>query len=653
MLARVSWERVVIAAGPAVLTVYLCFSSGGFFAGAPALAATVLGLALVFRILTAEEPFAGFGLGLIAAMTALGLFAVWTLVSFAWSDAPAQAMIEFDRVLLYWLALVLFGTLPHDREAMALAVRALAAAIVMVALAGLITRLLPDVWEQSSGIENNRLGYPLTYWNALGIIAATGIVLCTHIASVASESRLARCLAAAALPALGATLYFTFSRGAILAAAIGLVAYAVVARPRGLLSTALAAVPVSAGLLVLCYGADLLASGDYATPAGVSQGHEIAAVLVGAMVAAGLLRFALDGTLDPAIRRISIPRTSMATALVGLALAAVLVAIVADLPGRIGDQYENFTAGDSIDDSGDLRGRLTSVGNNGRLDQWDVALDTFAANPLNGEGAGTFSRVWAQDGTDELKVEDAHSLYLEVMAELGLIGLMLLLGAIVALLVSFARCSRGPGNEVYAALLAAGLLWALHAGVDWDWEMPATGIWLFALGGYSLAGRPEAGVRFLVPGGFARLVLAVGALALIVTPALMVLSQARLDSSVEALRADDCTTAGERALAAARWVPPRPEPFQILSFCNSKAGENDLAIEMAKAAVSRDPQDWSLHYTLALVQAAAGVDPRPAAARALELNPLGEQPRKAVRGFDTDDPEKWRRRALSTRLPIL
>ena len=41
----------------------------------------------------------------------LALFAVWTLLSAGWSDAPARAMIEFDRALAYLLVVVLIGSL--------------------------------------------------------------------------------------------------------------------------------------------------------------------------------------------------------------------------------------------------------------------------------------------------------------------------------------------------------------------------------------------------------------------------------------------------------------------------------------------------------------------------------------------------------------
>jgi len=62
-------------------------------------------------------------------------------------------------------------------------------------------------------------------------------------------------------------------------------------------------------------------------------------------------------------------------------------------------------------------------------------------------------------------VRDAHSLYLETAAELGLVGLLalaLFLGGIAA------AARRGPPT-----LVAVLVAFALHAGLDWDWELPA------------------------------------------------------------------------------------------------------------------------------------------------------------------------------------
>ena len=92
-------------------------------------------------------------------------------------------------------------------------------------------------------------------------------------------------------PLLAATLFFTFSRGAIAAGAIGLVVYVLVARPSGLLSGVLATVPATVVLVVVAYHANLLDTIDPTTPAAVSQGHRVAlAAGICAAVCAGLRR---------------------------------------------------------------------------------------------------------------------------------------------------------------------------------------------------------------------------------------------------------------------------------------------------------------------------------------------------------------------------
>lgn len=651
---RQTAARLAAAGGPAAVTLYLAFNAGGFFAGAPAVAATVLGIALMLRITLAEEPFAGFGPWLVAAAVALGLFAAWTLASALWSDAPAQAMIEFDRALLYWLALVLFGSLPWSRRTLLWAMRALAAAVVLVAVVGLATRLAPDVWSAPAALENDRLSYPLTYWNALGVLAAIGIVLCVSCASRREEPRLAKVLGSAALPVLAVTLYFTFSRGSIAAAVVGLLAFAILARPRGLASAALATVPPTVVAIVFCYQADLLSSANYAIPAGVDEGHRIALILVACAVAAGLTRLFLLSAVDSRLDRFSVSarskRLAGVSAALGVALALLVAVAAFDAPGRIGNEYSRFVNEGGTNDSGDLRSRLTNLSNNHRLDQYRVAIDALAAHPLTGEGAGTYARVWAKNGTDT-KIEDAHSLYFEALAELGLSGLILLLVALACLFGGLVWNLRGTDRAIYGTLIAAGLAWALHAGVDWDWEMPVTGLWFFALGGMAI--RRRAATRPLpVPGRLGRAALGIGCLALVVTPALMALSQNRLNSAVQALGDGDCRAAAADALSATRFVSARPEPYEVIGFCDSRSGENRLAVAMLRTAVARDPGVWEPYYGLALVRAAAGKDPRPAARKALELAPHEPLARDAARRFRTADPRKWRRRALNARLPI-
>ncbi len=219
--------NAALLALPGALTAYFAFNAGGFFPETPALVAIVLILVLVVRVTTAEDPFAGFSWPLAVASGALGLYCVWTLLSGTWSDAPARALIEFDRALVYLLALVLFGSIPRSSDSLRWMVRGVALAIVAAVVAGFLTRTLPDVFTFHPGHDAGRLGWPLTYWNALGIFGAIGAILCLHLTASLREPLAVRVLAAAALPVIGATVLLTFSRGGIGAGLAGLVVYAV------------------------------------------------------------------------------------------------------------------------------------------------------------------------------------------------------------------------------------------------------------------------------------------------------------------------------------------------------------------------------------------------------------------------------------------
>ena len=82
-------------------------------------------------------------------------------------------------------------------------------------------------------------------------------------------------------------------------------------------------------------------------------------------------------------------------------------------------------------------------------------------------------------------VRDAHSLYLETAAELGLVGL----AALLALLGGVAAAARRARAPAATAALAA---WAVHAGVDWDWELPALTLVAVLLAGRVIAAaEPE------------------------------------------------------------------------------------------------------------------------------------------------------------------
>jgi len=248
-------------------------------------------------------------------------------------------------------------------------------------------------------------------------------------------------------------------------------------------------------------------------------------------------------------------------------------------------------------------------------------------------------------------VVDAHSLYLETVAELGLVGLALLMAALGVMAVALLRRARGAQRSLYAALIAAFAAWGIHTGVDWHWEMPVVTLWVFALGGLAIAApassRPSGG-----PAPLTRIATALGCLLLAVTPALVALSQRELDSSVAAFRRGDCGETVRAALDSASYISVRPQPYELMAYCDVRAGLPELALKAMNKALIRDPRNWEYQYGLGIVRAAAGLDPRRQIAAASRLNPLGELPREASRAFRTDKPQEWKRRALEARLPV-
>lgn len=638
---------------PGALMVYLGFSAGGFFPGATALVALVIALLVVLRAAFAADPMAGVSRPLLVAAVPFAAYSIWVLVSTAWSDAPARGLIEFDRALLYLLALVLFGSLLHTAERLRQMVRGLLFAAVALCVAGLVTRLLPAV----SSVEpstNGRLDYPLTYEGALGLVAVLGIVFSLHLATSVRQGAAARVLGSLVAPLLATTLLLTLSRTSIVAAVVGVVAFLLVGRPRGALTGLIAVVPPSVVALLVTYGDGSLfepvAAGT--DPAGAPG---VALVIALCALAAGLLRLAML-PLDARLASRSPSRTGRRIVLAAggaTAAAALIAAIALGAPAAVEQQFQRLIESDAAPaaQANDVRGRLTAGGGSvqARLDYWNVALDAFADAPVRGQGAGTFAVVWAQNRPGTEKVEDAHSLYLETLADLGVVGTLLLLAALGTIFFGFLRGVRGSERSVYAALLAAGLAWAVHAAGDWDWEVPAVTLWLFAAGGAALAARPHEEPALGRPQLPARIAIAAGVLVLALTPALVAHSEYHLGNAEVAATEGDCVEAIDSALASVSALGVRPEPFETLGYCDLRLGAPALAVPAFERAVQRDPDNWRYHYGLAIARAANGADPRSAARDARRLNPRNPQTEELVQLFDTDDPQEWERRALMAR----
>jgi hypothetical protein len=371
------------------------------------------------------------------------------------------------------------------------------------------------------------------------------------------------------------------------------------------------------------------------------------------MVAAAMLRtFGL--VLDRRVERIAVPRARLRVArgLVAAALIGCLVAgaLVAHAPRRIADARETFSKGQELI-TADLRHRLTSAVDNGRIANWRVDLDGFRESPLHGTGAGTYRLTWERlRPAPPFKVNDGHSLYLETLSEMGVPGLVLVVVALVALLVGALRGLIGPERHAHAALFAAGTILLIHAGVDWDWEMPALFAWFFGAGGVALSAAE--GTRGLGPvGRVPRILAALAVAVLAITPWLELTSSSALDRATKAFARGDCPAAVDAALDGIDRFGTRPEGWEILGYCDARAGQLSLATRAMDAAHARDPQNWQYVYGQAIVHGVAGQDPRPYARAALRMNPLeplAQDLVRELRGAHT----KARRRAVAARAQV-
>ena len=388
-----------------------------------------------------------------------------------------------------------------------------------------------------------------------------------------------------------------------------------------------------------------MSSPHFASSSAVSQGHELALIVAACVGVAALLRglmtIQIDRRLEDWMPPVFEPR-SIAAAIGGAVAVVVAVAIVAGAPSWVSSQYHQFVNGDTVGHHEDPRARLTSAGNNGRVPQWEVAFESFEAQPLHGEGAGTYQLAWARNRPYRFTVIDAHSLYIEVLGEMGVVGFLLIAGTVIAIMVGLARRVRGEERQVYAALLVLGLVWAVHAGVDWDWEMPAVTLWLFALAGLALAkpigDRMPVAMATFEPGRLVRIVAAICVGVLAVTPAAIAISQSRLDKAVADFRAGDCGATIDASLGSLDALKVRPEPYELIGYCDIRLGQGRLAVLQMRNAVDRDPESWEPHYGLALALASEGRDPMPELETAHRLNPLEETMTEDDRGDARRDP---------------
>jgi hypothetical protein len=472
---------LVALAAPTVLA----FFKGGYFDDARQVALIATGVLLALtalavprRRLIPRNRHARLAIAGLAGLSA------WTALSTRWAPLNDAAWATFERDVLYLAALVIAAALlwavPRVVEP------ALALGALVVVGYGLLGRLIPDVVHAlPSTSAGGRLDQPLTYWNAMGALAGIGVVLAARIAGDPTRPPVLRAAAAAGAVPLVVGVYLTFSRGALAATAAGLVVLLALAPTFTQLRAV--AIAVEAGIIGCAIAAASPAVRTLHGSHPATQGALVLVALVAMMaLAATVQRWAVRVERDERTRlgRLALPRHHgwVAAALVA-AMLVVPVAVAAgqDAPSSASDP--RFGASTS---------RLAST-DSPRYHYWKVAIDAFADAPVKGIGAGGFAVRWLEDRPVLQPAKDAHSLEIETLAELGIVGgvLLALLGAGVVLSARDVIRRDAGGAARIAGPAAALAAYTFHASIDWDWEMPALTLVGVALAGALLAAASD------------------------------------------------------------------------------------------------------------------------------------------------------------------
>jgi tetratricopeptide (TPR) repeat protein len=616
--------------------------------GAGLLIAGLVALAPDRRPLSAGRGDGFWSIGLLLAFAAL------TALSIVWSVQPDASFREAGRMLAYGgvfaAAVVLARAAPSRWPAV---LGGLALSAVAVCAYALATKVFPDQLDANDMYA--RLRAPYDYWNATGLTAAIGVLCCLWLGARRSGHALLTALAYPATGLLLTTLMLAYSRGALAALVIGLIAWfcLVPLRLRGaavLIAGALGA----GGVVAWDFSRHALSSDRAALFERSSAGHELGALLLTMLVVLTLVGLAAGFV---SARRAPTPRTRRRAA---AALGALIVLAIAVFVGAVAHSHRGLTGSvshalDALTNPDakpppNTPGRLTAVASV-RARYWKEALEVFDAHPALGAGAGGYQTARLRYRTVPLEVKHAHGFVVQTLADLGAAGLALALALALAWMAAAGRCTHpfnrrwsswsawrrlrsraGPGwrrhPEPYTAervgmltMLCLVIAFAVHSLVDWTWYVLGDALVVLLCAGW-LAGRGP------LPGGSPSAPQAAPATA---SRTRLLRAAYPLGERLRALRA-----AGRKriALAAAvvvgallagwtQWQPQRAVDASQQALSLLGGGQPSRALVAARSGVADDPLSAQALFTLARVQQSAGLaaGARQTLAKAVRLQP--------------------------------
>ncbi len=425
--------------------------------------------------------------------------------------------------------------------------------------------------------------------------------------------------------------YLTFSRGGALAAGVAAVAFIALAPERfPKLATSLV---VGAGSAALIAGASTRSAIEHGF-VDVAARHQGATLVLPILLVCAGVALAQVG-IGLAQRHATPPRLLVipprrARLLLGGAIAAVVVvALLAGGVTKISHAWRDFKHPTSAALGQSGLGRFGTLSGNGRYELWRAAVQATRGHLLEGSGPGTFQLLWLPRATPNVGyVQNAHSLYLETLAELGVVGLALLVGFLILVLgsaIGLVVRSRYEARALAAGTAAALIAFAVSAAFDWIWQVPALPVAFLLLGAAVVApplrrASPEPGRRAVRALRAGEVVVALACLVAIGVP---LATASAVQASQAAASQGDSALALRDAQQAAAVEPDAASPQVQLALVEELRGDLRAALAAAHRGARNEPDNWSTWLIISRLEAEVG---RPGASfaaflRARSLNP--------------------------------
>jgi tetratricopeptide (TPR) repeat protein len=631
------FSALALTAAVAAVTFLVAYDGGTFGLTSRGTLAIGVWWVVLLAVAAGLWPLAGLDRTTLLAGGLLAALAGLTLSSVIWADSAEISFDEFNRTALY-VGVFALAALAARRGHLARWSDGFALGIVGIAGLAFFSRCFPDVLLTYTKLGDlpldlTRLSYPLGYWNGLAILAALAVPLLLRLAGSDSHPAL-RAVALVPFPILASVVYLASSRGGLATAVVGTLALlALIPRMRMLEGVVLAAAGSAAGIVAVAPHDTLV---NHPGLGAAGQGHVVFGLVAAACAATGVAAYFLYRFAGaPLERRTAAVGVAGRVAAAVVVVAVIAAGVVAAHPVRLFDHFK-APPPDAVNtlpsnSSNPINVHILSAGSSGRWQQWGSVIDEFRSAPALGRGAGSYEAWWAQHGTLKGFVQDAHSLYLETLGELGIVGFLLIVGAFLTGLVAGARralAARGEARLAIAALWAGFVAYAFGAGIDWMWELPAVSVVGIAFLGLltARAAAPEPARAVAIRRRWdvtARVVLGLTGVAVILAQGISLLTNREIHASQNAAARGDVVTAFKRADNARKIEPWASSPYEQLALVAEQDGEYGDAQGWIRKAIARDPSDWQSWFLWTRFSTEAG-DIRAARShfhRARELNP--------------------------------